>query len=164
MNVMKRRNVIALILSLLTIFVITGCSAEGIKRNDKYVASVKSLVNDVVNLNRVFNEQDKNFNCHDPESIEKITETMDTLSQRFDSILKLQAENEFREYDQQLKNEAKQALQIITQLRTLVKYSETKLDDKLYQNEKEELIETYKVVCGYMREISSEVQTYWRNA
>ena len=98
------------------------------------------------------------------ESIEKITETMDTLSQRFDSILKLQAENEFREYDQQLKNEAKQALQIITQLRTLVKYSETKLDDKLYHNEKEELIETYKVVCGYMREISSEVQTYWRNA
>lgn len=146
------------------IFVITGCSSETVKRNDKYVSSVKSLVNDVVNLNRVYKEQDENFNCHDPESIETLTGTMDKLTEKFNSILKLQAENEFRKYDNDLKSKAKEGLQIITQLRTLVKYSEVQLDDKLYQNEKEELNAKYSDVCSEMRSLSSEIQTYWRNA
>ena len=68
MNIIKPRRALALILSLLTIFVITGCSTQSVKKNEKYVASVKSLVNDVVNLNRVLKEQNEEFNCHDPVS------------------------------------------------------------------------------------------------
>ena len=52
----------------------------------------------------------------------------------------------------------------MTEYRMLVKYSEEKLDDKFYKNEKEELDKKYVDICADMRNLSSEIQTYWRNA
>ena len=164
MNIIKPRRALALILSLLTIFVITGCSTQSVKKNEKYVASVKSIVNDVVNLNRVLKEQNEEFNCHDPVSSEQLAETMDKLTDRFENILKLQAEKEFKTYDSELKEKAGEGLKIMTEYRMLVKYSEEKLDDKFYKNEKEELDKKYVDICADMRNLSSEIQTYWRNA
>ena len=37
-------------------------------------------------------------------------------------------------------------------------------DDKFYKNEKEELDKKYVDICADMRNLSSEIQTYWRNA
>ncbi len=161
-NIMSRSFII--FISAMLMFVLAGCSNAKIKQNDNYVSSVKNLVNDTVNLNRTLKEQQEGFNCHDEEKSRQYISTMDSLADGFQQILKLQATNEFDEYDKSLKTRAKACLQDITQLRSLTGYAVKNEDDTFYQNDKQDIFDKYKSECDAMREISSEIQTYWRNA
>lgn len=162
-NMVIRRSFIIFIAAIM-MFLLSGCNTSTIKQNDNYVASVKTLVNDVVNLNRTLKEQDESFNCHDEEKSKQYIATMDSLSDKFQQLLKLQATNEFDEYDKSLKNHTKGCLQHITQMKSLVSYAVQEGNDTFYQNDKQAVFDSYNPLCESMRNISSEIQTYWRNA
>ena len=141
-----------------------GCNSEQIKKGNEYVSQVKEQVNEVVNFNRTLKEQENEFSCRDEEKTKRYVTTMDSLSERFSNILRLQATDEFDQYDSELKKNAKEALQTITQLKTLVKHAAEQSDDTFYQNEKDKLLKSYEDNCQKLRSVSSEIQTYWRNA
>lgn len=153
-----------LLLASVLLMILTGCNTEQMKKGNEYVSQVKQQVNEVVNFNRTLKEQENEFNCRDEEKTKRYVTTMDSLSEHFRSILKLQATDEFDKYDVDLKKNAKDALQTITQLKTLVKHAAEQGDDTFYQNEKDKLLKSYEDNCQKLRSLSSEIQTYWRNA
>ena len=81
-----------------------------------------------------------------------------------EQIQKLRATDEFDAMDKPLKTSAKSSLQIISQIKALIVYAQENGDDDLYQREKSTYFNDYYGYYDQMKEISSEIQTYWRNA
>ncbi len=158
------RYTLTVLLSVVLLFTLSGCNLGEMKQNDGYVASVKELVNQCINYNRTLKKQEEVFNCHDVEKTKQLVSTMDTLGDVYQQLLQLQPTNEFAEYHSQITERATMALSCISRLKTLVNYSAEHGNDKLYQNDKGEILDEYTADCEMLRWVSSEIQTYWRNA
>lgn len=164
MKTIKTQKVFAVLLCAFLFFLIPGCNLSEIKQNDSYVASVKSLVNNCINYNRTLKKQDESFDCHDPEKSKQFISTMDALADTFKDLLQLQPTDEFADYNNEICIRSGQALSCLTKLRTLAVYAYEHEDDTLFRNDKEIIYEEYNACCEQLRAMSSEVQTYWRNA
>lgn len=164
---MKNRTLhqmLVFLLSAVLLVSLSGCNLSEIHQNDGYVAAVKELVNECINENRVLNKQEGVFNCHEPEKTKEYISTMDNLSSTFQKLLQLQPTGQFTDYQEKIANYSALALADITRLRTLAAYAVEHEDDTLYQNDKDEILTEYVKNCETLRSLSSEVQTYWRNA
>lgn len=164
MKTMKLRQAFIMILCTFVLFAFAGCNLSEIKQNESYVASVKSLVNDCINYNRTLKKQEEVFNCHDKEKTKQYISTMDALSETFRKLAQLQPTDEFGDFNDDIRSRSGEALSCITRLRTLASYAAEHEDDTLFRNDKEEIHDEYDACCALLRALSSEVQTYWRNA
>ena len=158
------KQLLVFLLSAVLLVSLCGCNLSEMQQNNDYVSSVKNLVNDCINQNRVLKTQDETFNCHEPEKAKEYISTMDSLSTAFQKLQQLQPTGEFADYQAKIAESGASALSSITRIRTLVAYAAEHEDDTLYQNDKEELFSEYNASCEALRSLSSEVQTYWRNA
>ncbi len=156
----------SMILCFALFFVVSlcGCNTDEFKRNEKYVSDVKELVNESVNYTRKLKKLDEDFVCHDADLVNEYIETTEKLMDIFQQIQKLQPTDEFDDKDKDLKEAAKNELTIISQLRNLVLHANQNGDDTIYQREKVNCFEEYKKYYDQAIDISSEIQTYWRNA
>lgn len=164
MKIKTLSKVLVFLLSAVLLVGLGGCNLSEKHQNDGYVASVKELVNECINQNRILTKQDESFNCHDAEKSKEYIGTMDNLSITFQKLLQLQPTTEFAKYHEQITSYSALALANITNLRTLASYAAEHEDDTLYQNDKAEIMDEYKSNCDLLRSLSSEIQTYWRNA
>ena len=164
---MKRslfKKSIMLLIALLFVFSLVGCNTEEFKKNEQYVSDVKNLVNESVNHTRKLRELDKDFVISDKDLINEYLETTDSLMEVFEQIQKLQATDEFDDKDKELKEAVKNELTVISQLRNLVYHAQENGDDDIYQREKDIYFEEYNKNYEKTIDLSSEIQTYWRNA
>ncbi len=164
MRIKTLPRIIALFLLVIIALSSGGCRLDTIQHNNDYVASVKRLVDDVVKDTREIKTFRETFNCRETEPSKQYISVMDSLCDSFQQILKLQATNEFDDYDNQLKESAKQALQEISQLKSLTSYSVETGDDTFYQNDVKELYQAYEFSYENLKDLSAQIQTYWRNA
>lgn len=141
-----------------------GCNMEQFKKNEQYVSDVKELVNESVNYTRKLKKLDEDFVCHDSKIVNEYIEITEKLMDIFQKIQKLQPTNEFDDKDKELKEAARNELTIISQIRNLVLHANQNGDDTIYQREKTACFEEYKKYYDQAIELSSEIQTYWRNA
>ena len=158
--------------SFLTIFLamavfvmaMSGCNMELHNRNDQYVSDVKKLVNESVNFTRKLRQQDESFDCKDSEKLRGYLLAADDLINTLEQIQKLRPSDEFDDYDQQLKEDSRTALTLISQIKAMVVYAGENGDDSIYLREREDYFSDYYTHYDNMKSISSEIQTYWRNA
>ena len=137
---------------------------EAHQKNDTYVSSVKQLVDDSVTYTRKLRQQDEDFDCRDNEKVRGYLLVTDDLINTLEQIQKLRSTDEFDRMDKPLKDSAKVALTVISQLKALVVYAQESGNDALYQREKDGYLSDYYINYDTMKELSSEIQTYWRNA
>ncbi len=157
------RSLSSFILALL-MFVLAGCSAGRAKQNEEYVSNVKQLVDNAVMATRTLNEQEKSFDYSDEKLSKAYLSTLDTLAGLYDQILELNATEDFRDLDKTLADESTTALSDITQIKALASYAYEKNDPTLYQKDNGRLMNDYKTHYEKIKELSSEIQTRWRNA
>ena len=164
---MKRRFIchcVGLLLSILFVISLAGCNMEIHQKNSAYVSNVKRLVDDSVTYTRKLRQQDDSFDCRDNEKVRGYLLVADDLINTLEQIQKLRATDEFDAMDKPLKTSAKSSLQIISQIKALIVYAQENGDDDLYQREKSTYFNDYYGYYDQMKELSSEIQTYWRNA
>ncbi len=156
----------SMILVILTLFVlaVSGCNMELNNRNNQYVADVKKLVNDSVNYTRKLRQQDEAFDCKDSEKLRGYLLAADDLINTLEKIQKLRPSDEFDDMDDQLKKDSKNALTLISQIKAMVVYAGENGDDSIYRREKDDYFSIYYDYYDSMKNISSAIQTYWRNA
>ncbi len=162
LKIVKRS--IAVLMASVLLFVLAGCNVDEVNHNNDYVSSVKKYVDNVVTYTREYKEYETTFNCRDVEESKKYIGTMDSLIECFQKILKLQSTDEFDEYDSSLKTLAQSALETITEIKSLTSYAVETGDDTLYKNDEDLMLENYDVLYEGLKDISAEIQTYWRNA
>ena len=143
---------------------LSGCNMELHNRNDQYVSDVKKLVNESVNLTRKLRQQDEAFDCKDSEKLRGYLLAADDLINTLEKIQKLRPSDEFDEYDDRLKADSRTALTLISQIKAMVVYAGENGDDSIYKREREDYFSDYYKHYDNMKNISSEIQTYWRNA
>lgn len=158
------RRSFTIILAAVLMFVLSACSTENSRKTESYVTSVKTLVNDSVNNTRTLRTQYDEFNCKENESSNAYISTLETLSDLYGQLIKLESPDDYDDLDEQIKSNANEVLSIITELKTLVKYAVENADDSLYQKDKEELLNNYYEYYNTLTSLSSEVQTRFRNA
>ena len=158
------RFAVVIMLATVVMFAFTGCNMETHQMNDQYVSSVKEMVNDSVTYTRKLRQQDEGFDCHDNEKIRGYLLVTDDLINTFEKIQTLKSTDEFDEMDIELKRVSKQALTMISQLKQMVVYAQQSGSDAIYQREKNGYFDQYYSYYEDLRSISSEIQTYWRNA
>lgn len=146
------------------VLVLNGCNMEEFKKNEQYVNDVKNLVNESVNYTRKLRKLDEDFAISDNELVSDYLEITDSLMEIYEQIQKLQATDEFDDKDKELKAAAKNELTVISQLRNLVYHAQQNGDDDIYQREKAVYFEEYNKNYEKTIDLSSEIQTYWRNA
>lgn len=151
------------LLSAVLMFVLAGCSVGQSKQNEEYVDSVKNLVNDSVNNTRVLNKIDKNFNYRDEKNAQDYISALETLSDIYQKLIKLNCTDEFEDLDSRISDEAASALSDISEIKSLVSYALEKDDDSMFQKNRDGLMSDYKTHYEKLTEISSEVQTRQRN-
>ena len=156
----------SMILVILTLFVlaVSGCNMELNNRNNQYVADVKKLVNYSVNYTRKLRQQDEAFDCKDSEKLRGYLLAADDLINTLEKIQKLRPSDEFDDMDDQLKKDSKNALTLISQIKAMVVYAGENGDDSIYRREKDDYFSIYYDYYDSMKNISSAIQTYWRNA
>ncbi len=155
---------VPVMLAVLWLLMLPGCNMETFHKNEQYVAEVKRLVNGLVDGTRKLKQLDDSFNCHDNEKVQSYLNVTDELIGNLEQIQKLQSTNEFDEMDKNLKTTAKSQLILVSQIRILVCHARESGDDSIYQREKKTYMDDYQKNYEKMRELSSEIQTYWRNA
>ena len=160
---MRLNRSFVLIITAFLMFVLAGCSAGTTKQNQEYVDLVKTLVNDSVNYTRELKEQDETFNCHNETIANEYISTLDTLSDFYQNLIKLNATADFDDLDKELSSEAALALSDISEMKSLVSYAVEKGDDTLFQRDKDRLFDDYQTHYNKLTELSSEIQTRWRN-
>ncbi len=153
-----------LVAAVVLMLTAVGCNMELHQKNESYVSQVKQLVNDSVTYTRKLWERDNEFDCRSSEKIRGYLLVADDLINTLDQLQKLKATDEFDEMDKPLKESAKQALILISQLKAMVVYAQESGDDAIYQREKGSYLNDYYTCYDNMKELSSEIQTYWRNA
>ncbi len=155
-----------MLLFVLAMMVISasGCNMELHNRNEQYVSEVKKLVNDSVNYTRKLRQQDEEFDCKDNEKLRGYLLAADDLINTLEKIQKLRPSDEFDDMDVQLKDESKNALTLISQIKAMVVYAGENGDDSIYKREREEYFNSYYTYYDRMKDLSSQIQTYWRNA
>lgn len=146
------------------VLVLNGCNMEEFKKNEQYVNDVKNLVNESVNYTRKLRKLDEDFAISDNELVSDYLEITDSLMEIYEQIQKLQTTDEFDDKDKELKAAAKNELTVISQLRNLVYHAQQNGDDDIYQREKAVYFEEYNKNYEKTIDLSSEIQTYWRNA
>ncbi len=165
---MTRKNLlnrsIVFMITAMLMFVLAGCSAGQNQQNEEYVNSVKTLVNDSVNSTRDLKEQDETFNCHNETVSKEYIHSLDTLSELYQNLIKLNATADFDDLDKELSSEAALALSDISEIKSLVSYAVEQEDDTLFQRDKNKIFDDYHTHYNRLTELSSEVQTRWRNA
>ena len=164
---MKKRIISLLALIFATVSLLTfsaGCDLEAHKKNDSYVSDVKNLVNDTVNYTRRLKQQDEAFESKDSEKLRGYLLAADDLINTLEQIQKLRPTDEFDEMNDRLRTAAEAAMNNITQIRSFVAYASESGDDGIYKREKENYLQNYMAYYDEMKELSSEIQTYWRNA
>ncbi len=145
------------------LFVLAGCSNETAQHNEQYVSQVKELVNQTVNYTRVMVTKEKNFNCHNEAEAKEYIDTLDKLSDIFQKVITLNASEEFDQLNKELSQETTSALSEISELKSLAAYAIEKGDDTFYQRDKAGIRKDYDEHYRRMTELSSEIQTQWRN-
>lgn len=162
------KGILKCCIAVLTVLVMsvsmTGCKQTEYKKDDKYVSSVKRLVNESVSVTRIWKEQDETFNCHDTISTKEYIASLDKLTDIYKELVTLQASDKFDEYDKQMKDDAKNALSVTSDIKSLVKYALEQSDDSLFQKEKKDIFQKYQECCDNLTLDSSRIQTFWRNA
>lgn len=158
------RRFLRLVTAALLLLPLAGCNMETHQKNDTYVNNVKQLVDDSVTYTRKLRQQDESFDCRDNEKVRGYLLVTDDLINTLEQIQKLRSTDEFDSMDKPLKDSAKVALTVISQLKALVVYARESGDDALYQREKGGYLNDYYANYDTMKELSSEIQTYWRNA
>ena len=88
----------------------------------------------------------------------------DDLINTLEKIQKLRPSDEFDDMDDQLKKDSKNALTLISQIKAMVVYAGENGDDSIYRREKDDYFSIYYDYYDSMKNISSAIQTYWRNA
>lgn len=163
---MRRVKMTSILLMAVLMLVLSsaGCNFDRFKQNDSYVKSVKELVDDTVNATRSVRQLDKSFNSQDSDKNREYLKVCDDLIGTLEKIQKLQATDEFDDMDRQLKEAAKDQLNTVMQLHTLIQHAGQTGDDSIYQREKDAYLEKFEENYENMRSLSSEIQTYWRNA
>ena len=163
---MKKRLVciIAAITAALLLMFSAGCDLDGYKKSDRYVGDVKSLVNDTVNYTRKLRRQDESFDINDSEKLRGYLLTADDLINTLEKIQKLRPTDEFDNMNEKLRAASEHALNNVMQIRSFVAYAGESGDDSIYKREKEKFLSDYMNSYDEMKELSSEIQNYWRNA
>ena len=164
MNLRIVKRSIAVLIASVLLLVLSGCNVDEVHHNNDYVSAVKKYVDNVVTYTREYKEYETTFNCRDVEESKKYIGVMDSLIECFQNILKLQSTDEFDEYDSSLKFQAQSALETITEIRSLTSYAVETGDDTLYKNDESTMIENYTTFYEQLKDMSAEIQTYWRNA
>ncbi len=157
----KRSLVIFLAAGLM--FVLSACSTENARKTESYVSSVKSLVNEAVNNTRALKIRCDEFNVNDTQTSKIYTSNLITLEDLYEQVLKLESPDDYDELDEQVKTNAEGALSTVTEILNLVQYALDNKNDSLYQKDKDELFEEYQKYYDTLVELSSEVQTKYRN-
>ncbi|MBQ9461799.1 MAG: hypothetical protein IJU51_07805 [Clostridia bacterium] len=162
----KTRLSFLAVFMVMAVFVaaLSGCNMELHNRNDQYVSDVKKLVNESVNFTRKLRQQDESFDCKDSEKLRGYLLAADDLINTLEKIQKLRPSDEFDEYDNQLKEDSRSALTLISQIKAMVVYAGENGDDSMYKRERDGYFADYYEHYDNMKNISSEIQTYWRNA
>lgn len=164
---MKKRIIsrfLCFISAAILLLTVTSCNLETNQKNNNYVSNVKRLVDDSVTYTRKLRQQDDGFDCRDNEKVRGYLLVTDDLINTLEQIQKLRATDEFDDMDKPLKDSAQIALTMISQIKALVVYAQENGSDALYQREKETYFSHYYVSYDEMKDLSSQIQTYWRNA
>lgn len=164
---MKRIHFIRMALfALMSVLMLTfaGCNLDTHNKNDQYVSDVRRMVNDSVTYTRKLRQQDEIFDCKNNEMVRGYLLVTDDLINTLQQIQKLKATDRFDDMDTELKLASKDALGIISQLKALVVYAQLNGNDMIYQLEKDEFFNRYYHSYDNMVELSSAIQTMWRNA
>ncbi len=152
------------LLAAVFIMMLTGCDVETHRKNNQYVSDVKNLVNDSVNLTRKLKQQSEELDCKDAEKVRGYLLAADDLINTLQQIQKLRPTNEFDEMDERLKTASEAALNNISQIRSFVAYARDSGDDTIFKRESDSYYTLYLESYDKMKQLSSEIQTYWRNA
>lgn len=161
---MKKRLLCLMTVVLAMLLLSAGCDFETHKKSDLYVSQVKNLVNDTVNYTRKLRQQDKDFDSKDSEKLRGYLLAADDLINTLEQIQKLRPTDEFDSMNDKLRTASESALNSVTQIRSFVAYAAESGDDSIYTREKDKCINEYEGFYDEMKELSSEIQTYWRNA
>ena len=143
---------------------LAGCKTEQYQKNEQYVSEVRRLVNDSVSYTRKLHKHDNDFDFKNSENVRGYLLTADDLINTLEQIQKLQSTDEFDKMNTSLKEAAEKAMEQVSQLRAMVVYSQENKNDSIYSREKEHYFKEYDEQYDIMVDLSSEIQTYWRNA
>ena len=158
------KKIVALILCVCMMCTLCGCGKiSEYNIDDSYVAEVKQLVDDAVKYTRIWQEYDKNFNCHDKETAKEYIAVLDEIEHICKKLLTLTPSAKFDENDLYVKGGASRLLSVTSAIRSHIEYSVKKADDILFQKEKEDMFELYKSSYENLTNASQYLQTFWRN-
>lgn len=153
-----------LLLAVSAVFMLCSCGASEYSKDESYVGNIKNLVNTSVEYTRIWREKDESFDYSDTESSKEYINILDKLCQTYRKILMLQPTDKFDENDTDMKENIRKIIAVTSQIKSHVRYSVEKADDRLFQKEKQELFDKYDEYHNEVTMASQYIQTFWRNA
>lgn len=152
----------ALLIAVLMVFALAGChiNAPGTK---EYVETVKEDMLQAVNLTRNLREQQKKLDVRSIDDANQYMEILNQLDAIYTNLIQLESPADYSEVDDKIKENAASALAFVKQLKSLVTAAANTMNDSLYKQDYQHIMEQYEECYSTLVDLSSEVTTKYRN-
>lgn len=140
----------------------SGCHINSPGTKD-YVDSVNNDMLLVVNNTRKLKEQQEKLDTRSPDDAKDYMQTLNILDDEYTDLIRLDSPEAYRELDDDIKENASQALSYIKELESLVTTSVNTADDFLYKQDCPHIMEQYEKCYTELVDLSAQVTTKYRN-
>ncbi len=153
----------AVIVSLVIVLVLAGCSFNGGLTIQRYVDKVKDDVHEAVNITREYKKLAATADCRNKEEADKMLDQLEKLSDIYSDLCTLEAPDHYDDLDDQLKPDSAKALGYVSEIRELITSARNTGDDTLYKQNSEDIMKEYDTVYLEIVDLSQQVTTRFRN-
>lgn len=161
---MKKNFLRCLPFFLLITLILGSCSLHNGKKNAAYVESVKEDVHQAVNLTRELREKQETLDIKNQKNVKECISILDKLSDLYSDLVTLESTDRYDDLDNQLKEYSESALNSVSRMKILLSAAISKDGDKSgYERDKDRIQNDYEETYQNIIDISSEVQTRFRN-